>query len=304
MSKNIVDVLIEMNSNKFGLIPTRRQIDWNGGYVNKWNTEQFSKYVKSKSNIIIARDHGGEWQGISEDDGRVSYINDLDYFNIIHIDPWKFYSNQLLDGLISTEETIKLLYKLNRNVFYEIATEESIKKFEKHDLSRILKYLKTNLYNGEFSNIQYVVIQSGVGIDLINRKNVGVFDKNRMLGMVDVVKSFGKKVKEHNGDYLTNEELQIRFANGIDSINIGPEIAQIETDIYLENMNNKEIDEFYNICLISEKWKRWVNDSFDINDKKMLISICGHYNYDKLNLNKDISHIIKEKIKIKLNSLP
>jgi hypothetical protein len=307
ISKNIVDAVIEINSSKFGLIPTRRQIDWNGGYVNGWDTKEFTNYVKSKSdNIVIGRDHGGEWQGITEDDGKVSYINDLDYFNIIHIDPWKFYSNQLLDGLISTEETIKLLYKLNPNVFYEIGTEETIKKFENVDLNRILKYLKTSLTNQEFSNIKYVVIQSGVAIDLVNRKNIGSFDKKRMQEMIDVVKSFDKKVKEHNGDYLSNEELSIRFDAGIDSINIGPEIAQIETDIYLQHMNKKEITEFYKICLESKKWIRWVNNvnDFDIKDELSLIKICGHYNYDKLPILNDITNIIKDTIKIKLNNLP
>ena len=33
MSKNIVDSIIELNSELFGLIPTRRQIDFDGGYV-------------------------------------------------------------------------------------------------------------------------------------------------------------------------------------------------------------------------------------------------------------------------------
>jgi len=37
MSKNIVDCIIEYNrgnGNIFGLIPSRRQIDYNSGYVN------------------------------------------------------------------------------------------------------------------------------------------------------------------------------------------------------------------------------------------------------------------------------
>ena len=55
MSKNLVDVSIEI-SDKFNLpltlIASRRQIDskeFLGGYVNNWDTESFSNYVKSKS---------------------------------------------------------------------------------------------------------------------------------------------------------------------------------------------------------------------------------------------------------------
>ena len=49
MSKNIVDSIIEFQSeskNKIGLIPSRRQVDFNGGYANKWTTKGLSDYAK------------------------------------------------------------------------------------------------------------------------------------------------------------------------------------------------------------------------------------------------------------------
>ena len=78
MSKNIVDSVIEMNSEKLGLLPSRRQIDYNGGYVNNWNTKSFTNYVRTKSNIIIQRDHSGPLQG----DGNefFSYEDDTENF--------------------------------------------------------------------------------------------------------------------------------------------------------------------------------------------------------------------------------
>ena len=48
MSQNIVDAIIEFcdeTNNKIGLIPSRRQVEWDGGYVNNWTTEIFSKYT-------------------------------------------------------------------------------------------------------------------------------------------------------------------------------------------------------------------------------------------------------------------
>lgn len=57
MSKNIVDSVLELNNSAFGLLPTRRQIDFNSGYVNGWNTKSFYEYVKSiNPNIILERD--------------------------------------------------------------------------------------------------------------------------------------------------------------------------------------------------------------------------------------------------------
>ena len=36
----------------FTLIPSRRQIEYNGGYVNNWSTKEFSDYIKKRSKYI------------------------------------------------------------------------------------------------------------------------------------------------------------------------------------------------------------------------------------------------------------
>ena len=57
MSKNIVDTVIEY-SNAFNLpftfIPSRRQVEYNGGYVNNWTTEEFVRYVKNKGKVAAS----------------------------------------------------------------------------------------------------------------------------------------------------------------------------------------------------------------------------------------------------------
>jgi hypothetical protein len=303
MSKNIVDSIIELNSELFGLIPTRRQIDFDGGYVNNWDTKSFYEYVKSKSNILVQRDHAGPNQGKTEDDGMDSFKVDSKYFDIIHIDPWKTYNDGWTEGAKKTLESIQILSKLNPKLRYEICTEESIKYLSSSDILNILRYLKSNLDIEVFEKIEYVVIQSGVGLDLANMKNTGTYNKERLKEMVDMVHSFGKKTKEHNGDYLSNTELELRFDNNVDGINIGPEIAQVETMTYLEHMTKEEIDQFYEICFSSKKWEKWVGKNFDFTDKKLLIKVCGHYCFDLFSLPK-IDDIIKEKLKNKLLSLP
>ena len=92
-------------------------------------------------------------------------------------------------------------------------------------------------------------------------------------------------------------------AHGVDSLNIGPEIAQIQTLTYLEHMNETQINEFYQICFDSKKWEKWVKSDFDINDKHKLIQVCGHYCYNSYEL-PNIDSIIKQNIQNKLNSLP
>ena len=50
MTKNVVDAIITFcnkTGHNIGLIPSRRQIEWNGGYVNNWTTNTFTQYVKA-----------------------------------------------------------------------------------------------------------------------------------------------------------------------------------------------------------------------------------------------------------------
>jgi len=298
MSKNIVDCIIKMKSPHIGLLPSRRQIDFNGGYVNNWNTELFVKYVRQKSSLIIERDHAGVGQGDTNEYD--SYNIDAISVDIIHIDPWKKYP-LFNDGLNETIVNIKHIYNLNQDVLFEIGTEEAIRKFDVDELHEFVTKLKDNLTENEFKNIVYLCIQSGVGLDLINRKNTGTFDLCKMKQMIDVGKKFNMRSKEHNGDYLSIDNIKMRFDNGLDSINIGPELIQIETDVYLDCMTEIEINKFYNICLKSEKWKKWVTSDFDYNDKRKLISICGHYNYNKLNIHLNNSFPIDKHIETEIN---
>ena len=301
MSKNIVDCVIEMKSDKLGLLPSRRQIDYDGGYVNNWNTKSFSEYVKERSNIIIERDHSGIGQGDKMNDEYISFKEDLKYFDIIHIDPWKEFQ-KYSEGVDETIKNIKFIHGLNKNIRFEIGTEESIRSFNVNEIDYFISNLYVNLTEDEFDSIEYVCIQSGVGLDLMNKKNTGEFNIDKLTNMISICKKYNKKTKEHNGDYLSENDFKTRFKNGLDSINIGPEIAQIETEIYLQNMDQNEIDIFYDICIKSKKWEKWITPDFNIGDKKKLIQVCGHYNFSHLKMDY-ADYIIKEEINKKLKEL-
>jgi len=58
MSKNIVDTVIEYSNSvklPFTFIPSRRQVEYNGGYVNNWTTKEFVNYVKKKGKYTILK---------------------------------------------------------------------------------------------------------------------------------------------------------------------------------------------------------------------------------------------------------
>ena len=277
MSKEIVDTVIKVGEKTkcFGLIPTRRQVDFNSGYVNNWKTDSFSKYIDGR--VPILRDHGGPDQGDSSDDGLHSISFDARNFEIIHIDPWIKYNDFEL-GLKYTIDAINLIYSINSEVKYEVLTEEAIRRFSYEEMEGFLQKLFKILPKEVSNNINYGVIQSGVSIDLVDQKNTGVFDLNRLCKMIEINKNYRLLSKEHNGDYLSFENIESRFKNGLDSLNIGPEIAQIETLTILNELDDSEIENWYNNCVKSNKWKRWQTSNFNLNDKRQVIKVCGHYN--------------------------
>jgi len=281
MTKNVVDAIVDyvkINNKNITLIPSRRQIDYDSGYVNNWTTETFSKYIRSKTlSIRIERDHGGPGQGQDMDDGIESFTSDAKNFDIIHIDPWKSFQTYK-DGLQKTIDLINYCYSINNNLFFEVGTEEAIRPFEVSEIESLILDLKKNLNADVYSRIKYVVIQCGTRLQ--NSENIGDFSCDKLRDMISIVKNYGLIPKEHNGDWVSQATLLSKKECGLECINIAPEFGEIETKvIYKYCSENEEWSEkLFNICLNSGKWKKWVDGNFDpFANKKKLIYICGHY---------------------------
>ena len=236
MSQNVVDCVIKHSQqHSIGLIPSRRQVDFSGGYVNGWNTETFSSYVKKKnSSVLLCRDHGGAEQGQVSDDGNKSFGTDAQYLDLIHIDPFRV-SETIYQAAEKTADIIEKIFEVNPNIMYEVGTEEAIFKYQPEDLNWMLGYLKIRLRIEYFNQIKYAVVQSGTRLDLATRTNIGNYNNTRLQNFIEIVKNFDLMSKEHNGDYLTDSfDVEVRFASGLDAINIAPEYGQIESEFYLE----------------------------------------------------------------------
>jgi len=275
MSKNVVDCVIK-HRQPIGLIPSRRQVDYCGGYVNNWNTESFSEYLKNKK-VLLCRDHGGPRQGLELDDGIESFMDDCDNLDLIHIDPFRE-SESIYEATEKTIYYIKLCFSKNPNVLYEVGTEEAIFRYEPEQLSWFLTCLKVFLSEEEFAQIKYAVVQSGTRLDLSTRTNTGNFNNGRLLNFIEVVKNFGLMSKEHNGDYLIDSfDVETRYASGLDAINIAPEFGQIESEFYLEQTKGSSLfDVLHEICYTSGKWKKWIPDVSRASKEQIIIT-CGHY---------------------------
>lgn len=310
MSKNVVDCVLEHGQQHcIGLIPSRRQIDYCGGYVNNWSTKTFSEYIGK--NVLLCRDHGGELQGKNPDDGIDSFIEDCNYFDLIHVDPFRT-SKSIENAAEKTRFLINKLWNQNSKIMYEVGTEEAIFKYQPNELRWFLNYLKEGLSKNQFNQIKYAVVQSGTRLDLSTRTNIGNFSNKRLDKFIRVVKEFNLMSKEHNGDYLTDSfDVETRFERGLDAINIAPEYGQVESEYYLEECKkDKEMfEQLYQMCYNSRKWEKWISDISRIK-KEQLIMTCCHYILSdpqfvkkiKTNFpNSDI--IIKNRIKSKLKLL-
>ena len=279
MSKNVVDAVIDFGTDdQIVFIPSRRQIEWNGGYVNNWTTKDFVEYVKAKSpRALIERDHGGPGQGTSDDDGKESLRHDALYMDIIHIDPWKKYP-KFEDGLEWTVQLIEMCYAINPDIYYEIATEEGIRKFEVEELDRLVNELKARLDPRIYSKIRYLVIQCGTRLS--EKHNTGVFDAQKLRSMIELAKKHNLVAKEHNGDWVSADVVKAKSLCGLECINIAPEFGEIETRVILDRIRDDPIlfENFFKICHRSKKWEKWVTPTFKpMENKEQVILIAGHY---------------------------
>ena len=286
MSKNVVDTIIKYsignNSNDIVFIPSRRQIEHNGGYSNNWNTKEFVEYVKKNNKkILIERDHAGPGQGLYDDDGFVSLKEDALYMDIIHIDPWKKYS-EITQGIEWTVNMINYCYDINPNLYYEIGTEENIRPFTVEELEYIIVNLKNMLKPEIFEKIKYLVIQCGT--KLLEKSNIGLFDEYKLKQMIELSQKYNMIAKEHNGDWVELSLIKNKEKLGLTCINIAPELGEIESKVILNNVKNniEDYEKIYNLCIESGKWKKWVSNDFDyINRKDDIILICCHYIFNE-----------------------
>lgn len=335
MSVNCVDASIELAKDyNFPLmfIASRRQIDseeLGGGYVNNWNTEQFSKYVLSeKPDAILARDHGGPWQNSREIELELSKTEAiksakksletdiLSGFQVIHIDPSiseveKLSQNELFEICFELiEHCWSFAKKYCKDICFEIGTEEqtglvnTIDEFERQ-IQTINKYCnKSNIDTPLF-----IVAQTGTRV--IETRNIGTFNHPvRVKGeippeiqipkILEICNRNNIFLKQHNTDYLEQKTLEFCPILGINAANVAPEFGVVETMCILriaKNLDKKIYDEIIELIYSSSKWKKWMAKNSTAS-KKEKAEIAGHYIFSNDRFkdlkNKLNTHLIKK----------
>jgi hypothetical protein len=312
VTKNTIDaaLFIANHSNvPLQLIPSRRQVDsryFGGGYV--MDTETFSKYVRERDinkNIILARDHGGPYQGskidpiLEVDDAIESFETDIaNDFNILHIDPSL---NPKLNGdfQLLSEQVVQLLYncedfayKNNKKIIYEVGTDgHGTKPSDPEQIKKLIEYTKKHDHS---NNIKFIVANTGTCVK--EKCNVGKLHVSETLKFIEICNQNDLMLKEHNNDYNDFSTLSMHRNLGVHASNIAPEYGVEETKELIRLLKQNELyheyEDFVKLAYNSKKWEKWMING-EHPDREYLATICGHYIMETLE--------VKE-IKKKLNT--
>ena len=269
------------------LICSRNQIETDklgGGYVNNFSTKEFADFVKKKKNnlLIMSRDHCGPFKRDGKknlnlkneiDNCKKSLYDDIiNDFKILHIDTSECgaakyeIANELINFCNSNAK------KNNKQIFFEFGCED-------HGvLTNFSKFSKDAKFFSNFPNKQYIVCQTGSLIK--STFQVGQFDIDSVKIMKKIADENGILLKEHNCDYLSNEQIELRKQYGINAINIAPELGVIQSNLTYNISKyiglDKEIMHFKKLVLQNGKWKKW-----NYNNENNLIKFysSGHYHF-------------------------
>lgn len=264
------------------LIASKNQIDWDGGYVNNWNTEEYKNYIKTlrkkypNAQIYLCRDHCGP--GFKNNDIQDVYRtieSDIDNgFDLIHID-FCYFKGSYEDKLKESKKAILHILDKKANMLLEIGTDENTGEILS-DTDMIESQMK---YFTAIAPIHFFVCQTGSLIKELNQ--VGDFNEQFLKKAKKVADNYSLFLKEHNADYLDARAISQR-TGVVDAVNIAPQFGTIQTMLTLSKCYTYGIDtdEYLEDSYKSGKWEKWLYKNGPQN-KYLCSVIAGHYNFTK-----------------------
>jgi len=252
------------------IISSRSQIDYDGGYlgITTKNFVDLTKQYKElwpRSEVLLARDHcGPNIKFKDEDISKIRTSIEWDCscnFDIIHID-----FSRAKDLISTSCSLMRDALAINPHIRFEVGKEEN-----DGNLDTMEDILETIDVYKEFP-LEFFALRTGSSLS--NGKQVGSIRKEEILDSVNYLHGLNIRVKEHNADYSSIEEVMER-TNLVDTMNVAPEFGVIQTKKTIELCEKFGIDdsEFLNKAYETQAWKRWAPTS-DILTKSV---VSGHY---------------------------
>ena len=266
------------------LIASKNQVDYVGGYVNGWTTKEYMQFIDEMrqlypfSEIKICRDHCGPGFNGKYDllDVYKTIEEDIKMgFDLMHIDFCK-HKGSNAEKLIEAKKAVLHCLKLKPNIELEIGTDEN--RGTNYSLPNIKEWEREIDFFQEFCKPTYYVVQTGSLVMEIGQ--AGNFNKPFTTKVSKLLKSKGLKLKEHNADYLTREELRER-EKLIDAMNIAPQLGVVQTKTVLNRclMYGIRFDDFIEEAYRGGKWQKWMQNNGPEN-KMLCAIIAGHYHFN------------------------
>ena len=286
MSSEVIEAVYKyssINNKELMLIASKNQIDHNGGYVNNWNTKEYSNYLKgmqtkyTNAKVKICRDHCGPGFNGKQNINDVYKTIDSDIendFDLIHVDFSKAKKNykQILK---LSKEAILYIKKIKPNVDIEIGTDENFA--QKLSSINIKEFLDEMDYFLEFMDPEYFVVPTGSLV--MEDKQFGFFNHKFIKSVYQRIKNRPILLKEHNADYLNSDSIKLR-KEFISALNIAPQFGVFQTKFVIDECVKFGVDttNFLNKCYESKKWEKWLLNS-DSKDVYKCSILAGHYNF-------------------------
>lgn len=276
MSSEIINILCDYShQSPLMIIASRNQIDADSGYV--MTTPELAKQLKRNNieRILMCRDHCGPY--FLDNEKSLSLIKAVEAtkktiaydieqgFDLIHID-----TSRVDDTYGIAEELIKFCLDLNPNIKFEFGTEENVGV-----AAGAIKYKNDVAFAKQFSTMQFVVAQTG---SLVYQDyQAGKFESDTVIQLVNLANNNGIKLKEHNADYLTYEQINLRKLAGVHALNIAPQLGVIQTKLLESLSRTYKLDDKWNLfaqrVLESKRWTKWTqSDNVNIQ-----VHVAGHY---------------------------
>lgn len=275
------------------IIASRNQVDSNSGYVMQTNELAKLCSENKTENVLLCRDHCGPYfldseKALSEFEAveatKKTIAADIEVgFDLIHID-----TSRVSNGYKIAEELIKFCLELNPAVMFEFGTEENVGV-----AAGVSKYKKDVNFAKQFPGMQFIVAQTGSLV--MEDKQVGTFELEAVKELVNYANEAGVKLKEHNADYLTADQIALRKEAGVHAVNVAPQLGVLQTRVLKkfcdEYRFDDDWDEFVKKVVLSGKWSKWYIDCNDYTKA----AIAGHYLWSDPLYQKIIDKITEEK---------
>jgi fructose/tagatose bisphosphate aldolase len=257
------------------IIASRNQVDAETGYV--MTTPELRELLNTLPTdyVWMCRDHCGPYfldaeKELSLKDAVEATKKTIAYdieqgYNLIHID-----TSRVDDTYGIAEELFKFCIDLNPNIRFEFGTEENVGV-----AAGAIKYKNDVAFAKNIPNLEFVVAQTG---SLCHEDHqAGTFEIDTVRDLVRVANENGVKLKEHNADYLTAEQIQLRKAAGVHAMNIAPQLGVVQTKLLKEMALSRGGEEqwaaFSKVVLASNRWKKWT----DSEEDEQKVIVAGHY---------------------------